>query len=109
MSRLTFDKVELLSLTISPVSVTNADTTEQTFTVKGLRVSDVVLAIIKPTQQNGLICGQGRVTAKDTLGITFANFSASPITPTASEAYLIYIVRPDRAALASSVGGNAFN
>jgi hypothetical protein len=46
----------------SPSSVTNATTSAQTFTVNGLKTTDRILEVIKPTNQSGLfvVGGQGR-------------------------------------------------
>lgn len=75
-------------LTISPAIVATITTAEQTFALSGLAVGDFVYAI-KPTAQAGLGVAGARVTAVNTLGITFVNPTAAGITPTASETYLV--------------------
>lgn len=81
-------QVRLYSQALSPVSVAANTTAEQTFTVTGLSTTDVV-NINKPTAQAGLgIVGQ-RVSAANTIAITFSNNTASPIVPTAAETYKI--------------------
>lgn len=81
-----------LSATLSPVEVAADTAVEQTFTVAGLAVGDVV-SVNKPTVQAGLgLCG-ARVTATDTIGICFQNVTGSPITPTASEVYRVSAIR----------------
>lgn len=87
----------VVSLTLSPASVAANTTAEQTFTLPGLRASDAVCGISKPTAQAGLGIVGMRVTAANTIGITFSNNTASPIVPTASEVYLVQVVRPDSA------------
>lgn len=77
-----------LSATISPAQVAANTTAEQTFTVTGLAVGDVVF-VNKPTSQAGLGIAGVRVSAANTLAINFVNATASPITPTASEKYQI--------------------
>jgi len=72
---------------LSPASVAANTTAEQTFTVTGLAVGQAV-NVTKPTSQAGLAIVGARVTATNTLGITFANATASPITPTAAETYV---------------------
>lgn len=80
----------------SPSSVTNATTSTQTFTVNGLKTTDVILEVIKPTNQSGLFVVGGQVSAANTLQVTYGNCSGSPITPTASEKYTVIAYRADR-------------
>lgn len=75
-------------VTISPAQVAANTTAEQTFTVTGLTTQDIV-NVNKPTAQAGLGIAGFRVTAANTLGITFVNATAAPITPTASETYKV--------------------
>lgn len=70
---------------------------EQSVTVPGLRVGDVVLRIEKPTKQNDLAVVGGRVSATDTLAVDFDNPSAGGITPTAAEEYKLVILRHEAA------------
>lgn len=77
---------------ISPAQVVNATTSEQTFTVTGLTTSDAVF-VVKPTHQAGLGIVNARVSAADTLAITFMNATAATITPTASETYKVIAFR----------------
>lgn len=78
--------------TISPALVAANTTAEQTFSVPGLLITDVV-AVNKPTAQAGLGIVGARVSAADTLAITFANTTAAAITPTAAEVYKIVAVK----------------
>lgn len=82
----------MLAVTLSPVSVANATTAEQTFSVKGLIVGDMV-SVAKAATQGGLGIAGSRVSAADVLAITFINATASAITPTASEVYSVHVVR----------------
>lgn len=84
----------VISVTLSPALIVLNTTAEQTFTVNGLRVGDVV-SINKPTAQAGLGIVGSRVSAADTLGITFSNNTASSITPTAAQVYKVVVSRPD--------------
>lgn len=72
--------------------VNTITTSEQTVTVPGLDVGDFV-AVVKPTHQAGLGVVNARVSAKNTLAITFVNPTAAGITPTASEIYLVLHAR----------------
>lgn len=86
-------QIRLYSATLSPVGVAANTTAEQTFTVTGLATSDKVLFVNKPTAQAGLGIVGMRVSAANTLGITFSNNTATSITPTAAEAYLVGAIR----------------
>lgn len=83
------------SLTLSPASVAANTTAEQTFTLPGILAADAVLGISKPTTQAGLGIVGYRVSAANTLAITFSNNTAAPIVPTAAEVYLVQWVRRD--------------
>lgn len=79
--------------TINPGSVAVNTTAEQTFTVTGLDVNDIIVSVSKPTLTAGLgICGW-RVSAANTLAITFNNNTAAAIDPP-SEVYKVVAVRP---------------
>jgi hypothetical protein len=82
----------LLQATLSPVSVANATSAEQTFTLNGVVLGDVV-TVTKPTAQAGLGIVGSRVSANNVLAITFINTTAATITPTASQVYLIHLLR----------------
>jgi hypothetical protein len=88
-------KQSVISVTLSPAAVSANTSAEQTFTINGLQAGDHV-AVNKPTAQAGLGIVGCRVSAADTLAITFGNFTASPITPTANEVYKVLLSRPDR-------------
>lgn len=77
-----------LNATLSPAQVAANTTAEQTFTVTGVAVGDVIF-VNKPTAQAGLGIAGVRVSAANQIAITFVNATASPITPTASQTYQI--------------------
>ena len=95
-----FEHLTLVSLALTPAACGAATATEQTFTVTGLSIgdalqaTDIILNVQKPTAQTGLAIGHYRVTAANTLGITFINPTAGSITPTAGEIYTITVWRP---------------
>lgn len=68
-------------------------TAEQTATLKGLRTTDIIVAVTKPTAQAGLGIVGWRVSANDTIAITFANPTAAGITATAAETYTAIIAK----------------
>jgi hypothetical protein len=77
-----------LSATLSPVAVAANTTAEQQFTVAGA-VPGQLLQVTKPTAQAGLDIVGVRCVSNNVIGITFANFTATPITPTAAEVYTV--------------------
>ncbi len=89
------DQYYILLATFSPAAVAANTTAEQTFTLDNLNVNDVILSVNKPTAQAGLGIVGMRVSAANTLGITFSNNTAAPITPTALETYKIAVFRPE--------------
>lgn len=84
----------VVAVTLSPALVAANTTAEQTFTVPGVAVGDYVY-INKPTAQAGLGIVGCRVSAANTVGITFSNNTAGGITPTASQEYTFLVVRRD--------------
>jgi hypothetical protein len=68
-------------------------TSEQTVTIAGLKSTDVCVGLSKPTHQAGLGTVGQRVSAADTLAVTFINNTAATITPTASELWSAQICR----------------
>lgn len=85
-------KIANVNLTLSPASVANATSAEQTFTMTGLLTTDYVF-VNKPTAQAGLGIVGARVSAAGVIAITFGNFTAATITPTASESYTVFVAR----------------
>lgn len=86
-----FPKIQTYSSALTPASVAANTTAEQTFTIAGLNTSDLVF-VNKPTAQAGLGIVGTRVTATDTIGITYGNPTAGAIVPTA-ETYKIVSIR----------------
>jgi hypothetical protein len=103
-------KTGVFSITLSPASVANATSAEQTFSSTGIGLISTDLVVVqKPTAQAGLgIVGARPTSTADQLAITFGNFTSATITPTASEVYTVYVVRvqPNWTAPAS---GNQFD
>lgn len=75
-----------LTATLTPAAVAANTTVEQFFTVTGVQPG-MLVAVNKPTSQSGLGVMGARVAGNNTVGITFANFTAATITPTAAELY----------------------
>ena len=87
-------KQSVISVTLTPALIVLNTTAEQTFTVNGLLPTDMV-CINKPTAQAGLGIVGVRVSAANTLAITFSNNTGSSITPTAAQVYQVLVSRPD--------------
>jgi hypothetical protein len=85
--------VSVVSVTFNPASVAANTTAEQAMTVTGAQVGDLVF-VRKPTLSAGLGIAGARVSAADTVQVTFVNATASPIDA-GSETYLVLVVRPD--------------
>lgn len=85
----------VISVALSPAIVAANTTAEQTFTVPGVAASDMLVEVNKPTAQAGLGIAGVRVTAANTVGITFSNNTAAGITPTAAETYKFMLARVD--------------
>ena len=87
-------RFNVVSLTISPAIVNANTTNEQTFTLTGVAVGDFVY-VSKPTHQTGLGIVNVRVSAANTIAISFMNNTAGNITPTASQTHLVWWIRPE--------------
>jgi hypothetical protein len=95
----------VFNVTLSPSSVAASTSAEQTFAATGigLLTTDVVI-VQKPTAQAGLVLGGSRVSAADTLAITFGNTTAATITPTAAQVYQVAVFRVQPNYLAPATG-----
>lgn len=85
------NRVRHVEIALTPEEVSANTTEEQTFTVPGLQTNDTVL-VNKPTHQAGVCVAQCRVSAVNTLAITFCNPTGSGVTPTAGETYKIVVI-----------------
>jgi hypothetical protein len=87
------------STTQSPSAVAATTTGERSMTVQTgtgatmLVATTDLLYVNKPTAQAGLGYGNARISASNTAQVTFSNFTAGSITPTASEVYSIVALR----------------
>lgn len=76
----TLTKIKKYSQTITPTEVAIATAAEQTFTVTGLVTTDVV--VVNPAATgNATAVASARVSAANTLAITFVNPTAGALTP----------------------------
>jgi hydrogenase maturation factor len=88
------DRFGVVTFTFDPASVAAATSAEQTVTVSGLKTGDVV-ALTKPTATAGVGIVNVRVSAANTLAVTFMNATASSVDP-ASETYTLFWFRPEK-------------
>ena len=80
------------SLAPTAVATTSSN---QTFTVPGILVTDIVYIIgFVGTQTAGITYAEAEATAANTLQIQFANVSGSSATPAAGQ-YVLQIIRSD--------------
>lgn len=82
-----------VDVTLDPESVSANTTEEQTFTVEGAREGDGVI-VTKPTHTAGLGIANARVSATDTVAITYMNATGSAIDPP-EETYRVWLIRWD--------------
>lgn len=85
-------KVQTFTETLNPTTVAANTTSEQTFTVTGLTTRDIVY-VNKPSHSAGLGIGNARVSADNTLAITFVNPTGSGIDPPSEDYYITAIRR----------------
>lgn len=84
----------LLQVTLTPAAVATVTSAEQTFTIPGLLVGDQISGISLQAAWTVLVdIVNYRVTANNTLGISFQNNTAGSLTPPAGT-YLIEVNRP---------------
>jgi hypothetical protein len=81
-----------IDVTWNPASLAANTTVEETVTVAGLKVGDIILSIIKPTYTSGFMVVQGRVSAADTLAIQVTNGTLVASNP-ASEVYTVIYIK----------------
>lgn len=78
--------------TLTPVSVAASTTAEQVFTVLGLAVGDHVSLTAPAAQTAGTGIVGARVSAANTMAVTFINTTIGILTP-ASGSYIITVTR----------------
>jgi hypothetical protein len=88
---LSIHTTRVLEVELDPASVAASTVMRQTFTVTGLTTNDVVI-VNPPALIAGLEVVNARVTATDTLQITFWNTTGAPIDA-GVQTYLILAVR----------------
>lgn len=88
------DSYGVASFTLDVGSVAANTSEEDTVTVNGLD-TDMFVMVNKPSLEAGLAVGNVRVSAANTLAITFINSTGSAIDP-ASETYKLFWWKPNQ-------------
>ena len=86
-----------VSVNINPASVAAATTAEQSFTVPGILLGDIVFVVPPSTLNAGLGITGARATAVDTVVIRFGNTTAGALDAPAAD-YTFFVVRPENLA-----------
>lgn len=84
-------KAVVYTPSLTPTAVGANTSVEQTYTVTGLTTGDTV-TVNHAGHVAGLVIGSARVSASNTLAITWANVTSGPLTPT-SGTYRVLAVR----------------
>lgn len=87
------DNWGVTTFTYDPASIGAATTAAQNVTVPGLKVGDIVV-VQKPSLTAGVGIAGARVSAADTLTVTWVNATAGAVDP-ASETYTLFWFRPE--------------
>lgn len=93
--------IYLISASLTPAAIATITTAEQTFTVTGLKVGDHVV-VNPPSITAGTGIAAARVSAANTLAITFVNPTVGSLTPAAGT-YTIVVTRPAGAVAATAI------
>ena len=86
-------RIFAVSATFNPASVATITTAEQSVTIQGLAVGDFVITQ-KPTNTAGVGVVNARVSAANTLSVTFVNPTAGAVDA-ASETWQFLVFRPE--------------
>ena len=88
------DRFGVITFTYDPASVAAATTAEQTVTVPGVLPGDYI-EVTKPTLTAGVGIVNARVSAANTVAITWVNATAAAVDPP-SETYQAWVFRPEK-------------
>lgn len=86
--------LNIVSATVDLGSVAANTSEEETVTLTGVKTGDIVIPV-KPSLEAGLVIGNCRVSADDTLMITIGNLTAAAIDA-GSETWTFLVARPER-------------
>ncbi len=89
-------KLGIFTLTLGPATVATTTSAEQTFAATGIGLLTTDFVWINASAASlgaGVSIASARVSASDTLAITFANVSAATATPATNGSYKIFVAR----------------
>ncbi len=89
-------KFGVFTLTLGPATVATTTSAEQTFAATGIGLLTTDFVWINASAASlgaGVSIASARVSATDTLAITFANVSAATATPATNGSYKIFVAR----------------
>jgi hypothetical protein len=85
----------ILKVTLTPVSVTATTIAEQSFTVQGLRITDMITAMqLQSAYNTAVVPVNLRVSAANTLTVAYYNSTGAGVIPPPG-VYLIKMARPE--------------
>lgn len=89
-----FDSIFVQTVSITPASVANAVTAEQTFSTftKLKAATDFAVLVNAPARTNSTLIGSVRVSADSTLAVNYVNPTAGALTPPSGN-YTILVFR----------------
>jgi hypothetical protein len=93
----------IIGPSFTPVAVAQNTSAEQSFTVSGLQSGDFVDVYANVAQTAGVGIVNSRVSAVNTLTLSFSNSTGGSVTPAAGQ-YAIIITRPEFFPLPTSAG-----
>ncbi len=80
-----------INVTWNPASLAANTHVEESVTATGLKVGDIILAVIKPTFTQGFQTGQGRVATDNNLSVQVVNGTGTSSNPSSESYKVIYI------------------
>lgn len=93
------DRYGVVAVSLTPVSTAASSAVEQEFTVQGL-TTDMFVNVNLPEATAYLAVGGARVSAANTLAVTFTNQSSAGLT-SASGVHKVYWFKPEHATTAA--------
>ena len=100
------DRYGVVQATLTPAGTAAGPlTAAQTFTMNGLKTTDLILKVDPPSTTAGLAIVGARASAADTLEVLFGNFSSGALT-SASGTYSVHVFRAEapRTAVNAAIG-----
>lgn len=89
-------KLGVFTLTLGPATVATTTSAEQTFSATGIGLLTTDFVWVNASAASlgaGVSIASARVSATDTLAITFANVSAATATPATNGSYKVFVAR----------------